>query len=305
MDNKNQSNKYRIKVSASSKFWLSAQGAFDFVFNIFSLRKTKRFWGVVYDSVTKQPLDPAIVKLMYSAGGEVKTGVTDMAGRYGFFAKPGKFKILPRKANYLFPSKLVTGNSDGIYNNLYHGEFFEVLEDFEVVAPNIPMDPENFDWNQEAKQKISKAHPSERLFIKRLMTGFFWGAFAFCIFGFWKFYPAEPVWLYWIAGIFLAIFILTALLPEPRLWGRLAVGGQASGPGTWLLELHSRQFENVVFAKTEAEGDGKFLLRANKGKYKLWASKLSENKAVLFSLQMQVKVGGNGVLNSDLIVGSE
>ena len=91
---------------------------------------------------------------MYVDGREVETKVTDMEGHYGFWLD-AKFKIFARKTNYLFPSQQVVGGKDGIFENLYHGEFFTLSGDSEVVAPNIPMDPLGQDWNQQEKRRQS------------------------------------------------------------------------------------------------------------------------------------------------------
>ena len=170
---------YKVKADKLSDFVRSCLRVLNNFLVFFSLRKTEQFWGIVYDSVSKQPLDPVIVKLLYTDGREVETCVTDLGGRYGFLAKPGKFKIYARKTNYVFPSKYANGNDDGIYENLYHGEFFVLDKDSEVVGPNIPMDPIKFDWNQKAKLGVINNKPYLKLFFKRLIAIFFWFGFAY------------------------------------------------------------------------------------------------------------------------------
>jgi len=178
-ETKNQNQKPE-SYKAKKKFWPGFSLAFlslaNSILNFFSLRRSKRFWGIVYDSVSKQPLDPVIVKLLYTDGREIETCVTDLSGAYGFLAQPGKFKIHVRKTNYSFPSLYAPGSNDGIYQNIYHGEFFTLYDDSEVLAPNIPMDPQNFDWNQQAKKKLVSAYPNLKLLFKRLMALVFWFA---------------------------------------------------------------------------------------------------------------------------------
>ncbi|MDQ5954175.1 MAG: hypothetical protein QG583_103, partial [Patescibacteria group bacterium] len=121
------------------------------------LKKRNRPWGVVYDSITKQPLDPVYVVLLDLKGNEVATSITDMDGRYGFLVEPGVYKIKVNKNNYNFPSeKLVGKSSDELYNDLYFGSIIEVKERGEVIAKNIPMDPIGFNWNEFAKKEQSK-----------------------------------------------------------------------------------------------------------------------------------------------------
>ena len=121
------------------------------------LKKRNRPWGVVYDSVTKQPLDPVYVVLLDLKGQEIATSITDMDGRYGFLVEPGVYKIKVNKNNYNFPSeKLIGKNSDELYSDLYFGSILEIKERGEVIAKNIPMDPIGFNWNEFAKKEQGK-----------------------------------------------------------------------------------------------------------------------------------------------------
>lgn len=119
------------------------------------IKKRKLPWGTVYDSVTKEPLDPAYVVLMDENENSLKESITDLDGRYGFFVPPAKFKIVANKTNYTFPSKRLAGkSSDFLYTNLYFGENLNPLEfPTGIINKNIPMDRENFDWNEFTKQE--------------------------------------------------------------------------------------------------------------------------------------------------------
>lgn len=118
------------------------------------LKKKNRPWGVVYDSITKQPLDPAYVVLKDMMGNDVSTTITDLDGRYGFLVAKGTYTIVPGKTNYIFPSQKLSGKEkDELYNGLYFGEQITIENDEDVVSKNIPMDPVNFDWNEYAKKE--------------------------------------------------------------------------------------------------------------------------------------------------------
>jgi hypothetical protein len=117
------------------------------------LRKKIRPWGVVYDSITKQPLDPALVSLRNLKNEEISSAITDIDGRYGFFMEPGEYKIVVNKTNYVFPSKNLFGATrDELYDNLYFAENFKIEEFGEIISKNIPLDPVKFDWNEFAKK---------------------------------------------------------------------------------------------------------------------------------------------------------
>ncbi|HTK32923.1 MAG TPA: hypothetical protein VL335_00020 [Candidatus Paceibacterota bacterium] len=117
------------------------------------IRKRLRPWGTVYDSVTKQPIDPAFVTARDASGKVVAESFTDIDGRYGFLLPDGTYYISAQKTNYEFPSKKMEGkHNDELYNDLYFGEPV-VIQGGQVLDKNIPMDQKNFDWNEYAKQR--------------------------------------------------------------------------------------------------------------------------------------------------------
>lgn len=297
----NQPKQYRVRRTFFV-FWLEILKLLNLILNFFSLKQTKRFWGIVYDSVSKQPLDPVIVKLLYIDGREVETCVTDIAGRYGFLARPGKFKIYARKTNYLFPSAYATGDIDGIYENLYHGEFFQLFEDYEVVAPNIPMDPVAADWNQKAKQAVVKKYPYAKYLFKILAAIIFW--FIFILNGVLIFitYPNIPPILFVVVAAYVFVLALSTFLPDNRLWGRVKTKIVMAPGEDLFLELRDAKFREISFGKTVVKEDGKFLLRSNKGKYMLLVGKSGINKDSTVLGSLKAAVGRDGVFNSTIIV---
>jgi hypothetical protein len=117
------------------------------------IRKKARPWGTVYDSVTKQPIDPAYVIAKDEKGNVVAESFTDIDGRYGFLLPDGIYYLTAQKTNYVFPSVKMAGKpSDELYNDLYFGEPVTVVGG-EVIDKNIPMDQKNFDWNEYAKKE--------------------------------------------------------------------------------------------------------------------------------------------------------
>ena len=115
------------------------------------LRKRVRPWGTVYDSVTKRPIDPAVVTAKDANGNVVAESITDIDGRYGFFLPEGTYYISAQKSNYDFPSIKMKGVSfDELYDDLYFGEPV-TIKSGQVLDKNIPMDQKNFDWNEQAK----------------------------------------------------------------------------------------------------------------------------------------------------------
>ena len=118
------------------------------------IRKQVKKWGIVYDSITMQPLDPVYVVLKNLQGDEIATSLTDIDGRYGFPAPPGAYRIMANKTDYQFPSiKLAGRTQDTLHKDLYFGGGIMIKESGEVITKNIPMDRLNFNWNEWAKNQ--------------------------------------------------------------------------------------------------------------------------------------------------------
>jgi hypothetical protein len=147
---------------------------------IFGLKRKPHPWGTVYNSVTKEPLDPAYVVLMDMNGNEVSTSITDIDGRYGFSVEPGTYTVVANKTNYVFPSVKMAGkNADELYHHLYYGEQIVISKEGEIIARDIPMDQLNFDWNEFAKveQHRMAYYRKTDVLIARISTFFFWLGF--------------------------------------------------------------------------------------------------------------------------------
>lgn len=293
----------KIKKSKWSIFLLFCIRILSPIFVELGLRKSKNFWGIIYDSRTKQPLDPVMVKLV-SAGNkkEVQNCITDMSGRYGFLANPGKYKIIPKKSNYIFPSKIATAESDGIFENIYHGDFFEVLGESDCIAPNIPMDSVAKDWNQEAKLKYTHTYPNLQYFVRILLSSFFWISFildaAFLALNFFKNFSVSFGWQFKLLVVYFFIFFLNWILPEIRLWGQVSLGKNREPLEGILLEVLILNFPDTVLTKTITNSEGKFFLRVNPGKYILRFSILEENGNLQELGQVNATAHFESVLNN-------
>jgi hypothetical protein len=139
------------------------------------IKRKRRPWGTVYDSQTKQPLDPAYVALTDSTGKEVASALTDIDGRYGFVVPAGQYTLSVRKTHYTFPSKKLSSSSDELYSNLYYGTPITVATDGAVIMHNIPLDRDGFDWNEYAKQTQGRLtfFRARDLLITRISSFFF------------------------------------------------------------------------------------------------------------------------------------
>jgi len=131
----------------------------NFLLSLFGFYTTKKYWGTVYDSETKQPLDPAYVTLFDDAGQAIDTAITDIDGRYNFIAGPGNYYLSAQKTDYQFPSiNLKSKTHDELYTHLYFGGGINITSEDNVLSVNIPMDPLNFNWNEYEKRKKKVTH---------------------------------------------------------------------------------------------------------------------------------------------------
>ncbi|MBI4250344.1 fibronectin type III domain-containing protein [Candidatus Uhrbacteria bacterium] len=105
------------------------------------LRKRRKPWGVVYNAISKQAVDLAIVRLFDKDKKLVETQVTDKEGRFSFLPKPGEYTIDVKKPPFVFPSSLITGTSDGDYASIYRGASVTLTKTDESIILNVPIDP--------------------------------------------------------------------------------------------------------------------------------------------------------------------
>ncbi len=172
------------KVASFTDLYLLILNFINIILKAFGLKKRERPWGVVYDSVTKRPIDPAYV-VVRKGQADVNTAITDLDGRYSFFLPAaGVYNLVANKTHYAFPSAKLTGkNSDELYDSLYFGGDFNINEG-EVVNKNIPLDPVGFDWNEFAKNQrgfFYLQQKRERL-RKTVVTLLYVGGFALTLY---------------------------------------------------------------------------------------------------------------------------
>jgi len=134
------------------------------LFTVLGIKKRRRISGLVYDSTTKLPLDPARVVLRGAEGKELISAATDKEGLYDIeVPEAGDYTLFAEKSGYIFPSQSLVGRDhDDVYHSLYFGEYFKAAPE-QILVRNIPMDPKNFDWNA----FVRKEQPPTRLCMLR------------------------------------------------------------------------------------------------------------------------------------------
>ncbi len=290
-----------IRITSFKDFALLLTSGWQSLLTFLGVRKRRRHWGTVYDSKSKQPIDPASVQLIDAESGlVVEEAITDMAGRYGFLTREGKFKIKVDKTNYSFPSKIISGKNDEVFDNVYYGEEFRMSEISNLIVPNIPMDPVNFDWNQMDKKRIIKFHPRMEYAISILTHVLYWFGFIMALY---VYVTDNSMLNLAIIAIYMAVLVISVMMSYVRLWGKIYIK-DGTPMANLLIELTSPFFDGTVFSKAKTAPDGRFFLKAFKGAYKLKVKKLDPITHEYSLIDTQgARVEDVGVYNKDVYIG--
>ncbi|MFH1968143.1 MAG: carboxypeptidase-like regulatory domain-containing protein [bacterium] len=231
----------------------------------FGLKKRNPPWGVVYDSVTKQPLDPAYVTLLNPEGKEISSAISDLDGRYGFLADPGFYKLSAHKTNYVFPSQKLAGKSaDELYNNLYFGDPVEVEKD-QAIIKNIPLDPLKFDWNEFAKQdkRLTKFYSKWDMLFRKISDLIYYFGFAVAIIAFFAApYPYNLI----ILGLYVFLLMLRILGVKPRPFGSVIDKSSGTPLQFGILRIISPDSDKEISHKV-TDKYGRYFCLIPKGRY--------------------------------------
>lgn len=221
-------------------------------------RRRRKGWGIVYNALTKMPIDLAIVRLLDAKTGRViQTRVTDKHGRFVFFAAIGEYVIEVTKRGFTFPSAfLKTKHEDEVFTNLYHGEIIKVTASGGAITPNIPLDPE--------ERRVSKT----RLVLKQLLHGLQYGlslgGLAMILISL----VISPGLL--IAGfavihvLLFLLFLRLAKTPAPKSWG-IVYDEKSKQPLRFVIaRIFETQYNKLLSTQiTDAKGRYSFLVGKN------------------------------------------
>ena len=234
---------------------------------VFAYRRQKQ-WGIVYDSITKEPLDPAIVTVIdVATGNEIDQKTTDIEGRYGFLLQSGAYRITAGKSHYQFPSQILAGKtSDEAYNNLYFGDVFTVDTNSAtdlVVTLNIPMDKMGEDWNQQEKKRMGIFHyfTIKNEILNKIFKVLFLVGFILSV-GTALLYPG--LWNYSIIFIYIIIAILGILGAGPVHGAQIMYQGKPLSYA--YLQVFNAHLHNEV-AHRVANEQGQYYILIPNGDY--------------------------------------
>ncbi len=265
------------------------------------LKKKYRPWGVVYDSVTKQPLDPAYVVLQDAVTRkEIATSITDLDGRYGFLLAPGRYKIIANKTNYSFPSAKLGGKfTDLFYTDLYFGEEIVVSEMGQIITKNIPMDPQNFDFNEFAKktQQLTKFFSKHDVLIHTVSNYLFAGGFAVALIAL---FAAPAPYNVMIFVLYLALLGLRQIGLKPRSFGTLSTS-DGTPLSFAIVHVYSAALQRELFQKV-ADKFGRYYCLVPDGEYSLKIDRKNPDESYTEVFSSEPFHPKNGLINTNFTV---
>lgn len=297
-------------IAASSIFAMNGTAAADLLLLPFKLwglllsalglKKRNRPWGTVYDSVTKQPIDPAYVTLKKIGTKEENTSITDLDGRYGFLVTTGKYTLEANKTNYTFPSKKLLGRKeDALYNNLYFGEEINVSDAGTLISQNIPMDPIKFDWNEFVKgqKKIMKFY-SRREKIVRIVTDWIFNiGFVVSILS--LFLVSAPYNLI-IFGLYIILALFRKFGYKQKALGSLTDKNNDPLPFA-IVRAFSAEL-NVEITNKVADMIGRYYCLVPKGKYYVKVEKKNDDESYSLVYTSPVIDAEGGIINKNIVI---
>ncbi len=243
-------------------------------------RKKRKGWGTVYDSITKQPVDLAAVRLLDADTKKVlQTRITDGSGRYNFLIGRGRYLLEVNKVGYDFPSSVLSHvHEDKMYVDLYHGQAIEsAREDDGLIVANIPLDRKEVTiTDQQAIKKAFRRHFQERLSI----LGPIISLISYILF------PG------WLTGILLVAHILLYLLfrrlaigKMPKSWGVVYKYKTKHPLSNAVVRIFSPEYDRMLDVQV-ADAHGRYGFLAGNNTYYLTGSKdgYQEYKTDVFDL---------------------
>jgi uncharacterized repeat protein (TIGR01451 family) len=243
---------------------------------LFLFGKKRKKWGVVYNSLTKKPVDLALVRLYNKETNQlVQTKVTDREGRYIMIAKePGKYYLSVTKPGFIIPSSYLRGETqDTKYIDLYHGEVIEVTEKDAVLTANIPLDPA--EKKSLAFAEIISAYLLKNLRLIVSYVGLILSLIIVLII------PTAITIGALIIHVLLFLFFRRFLVPpKPKSWGIVYDAKTKEPLGSSVVRIFDMKFNKLLETQvTDSKGRYSFLVGQNQ--YQMLAEKPGyQNKEV-------------------------
>lgn len=256
--------------------------------------KRRKGWGTVYNSITKKPVDLALVRLYNAQSNQlVKSRVTDVDGRYMFLVDEGDYYLQVQKPGFEFPSKLLnSAKEDDSYVDLYYGEKFSVRTgERGVITANIPLDQQEINLTD---KQILKKHFKFRSLWRLSYLGPIFAVTYFIVF------PSVLAGLFAALHLFLLLFFRRlAEWKKPKSWGRVYEKGSRKPLSKTVTRVFSPEYNRMLeFYVTDNRGRYGFLAGGNK--YYVTADKDGYSSIKTDIIDLSSKKASDFVIAQDL-----
>ncbi len=249
---------------------------------LLGLRRRKK-WGVVYDSLTKLPVDLAVIRLLDANTNKiVQSRVTDAKGRYVFLANPGTYRLVVEKQKFIFPSKILQDfKEDTTFLDIYHGEIIHVDENYTIIAANIPLDTAGAEEKTPRRIIIDKHWRSFQNFVASLSVAA--GILSVII---------TPTW--WTVLLLLSQILLyylfkrVAIPKKPKSWGIVYDRDTKKPVGRTIARLFSKQFNKLVSTEI-TDNSGRYSFMVGPSDYYVTFEKTGYQKATTPDIKIKEK----------------
>ncbi|MCX6781797.1 MAG: carboxypeptidase-like regulatory domain-containing protein [Candidatus Magasanikbacteria bacterium] len=257
---------------------------------LFGRRKRKK-WGIVYNSLSKMPIDLAIVRVIDSKTNRiVQSRVTDAEGRYAFFVEPGLYRLEVTKPGYVFPTKILQEfKEDTGFLDIYHGEPVHVDDKYVAIAANIPVDPAGVEERTPRRILIERWLRDVQKFIASLSIVA--GIIAVVI---------SPNW--WTISLLVAqvalyyLFKRLSVAKKPKNWGIVYDKTDKKPIGRVVTRLFSKQFNKLV-ATEVTDNSGRYSFMVGPNEYFITFDKNGYDKTTSADIKIRQK---NEVVKVDI-----
>lgn len=242
---------------ANFNVWTTILYLFNMITNLIGFTKSRKT-GVIYNSVTKQPVARAVIRMFdIETNKLIKTSVSDTLGYFWVPEKNVSAKILVRLPGYVFPSSLVIGKEDPPFRYVVKDIVDDISKPFSIPIDPVGKVSARFQVWYVIKQFYNILNEII-LFILTLFSGFMFLR-----------YGGVLNILFFILGIIMLIVFVYERLTLYKLSSFGTVyyknGTEVSNA---VIDLYDREFNHLVQRRISSNR-GKYLLYVPNGNYVL------------------------------------
>ncbi|MBT5820221.1 MAG: hypothetical protein HOI24_02070 [Candidatus Magasanikbacteria bacterium] len=259
---------------------------------LLGLRKRKE-WGVIYNALTKLPIDLAVVRIVNAETKKVvQSRVTDLKGRFLFIVNPGSYVIEVTKPGFSYPSSILQSvKSDGRFADIYHSETIEVTQKGVGLTPNIPVDPVDAEKTPKRIVWEKRLRIVQHIFassgIYTTMVGL---------------YIAPTLWLCGFLAVHIVVYLLFIHLIQPKQpkgWGIVYDSESGEPLAKAVVRLFNKQYDKLV-ATFVTDRKGRYAFLVGPSVYYHISEKSGYRELIGPDIRIKEKKAEGGIIKTDV-----